>query len=215
MPTGFVLGLLVIAAALVVVMVIRPERALPRGGKIMAFISVLVLPAFCGVLGFENHMENAKSTSFCLTCHIMGSHGRSLYVDDNNNLAAAHFQNSRVPRDQACFTCHTDYTMYGNIHAKIRGLHHIYAQYFEHPNESTLKLYNPYNNRECLHCHEGARSFEEGVVHTADPQVMADIKSNKLSCISSGCHDNVHDTKDLNKAKFWKPPVAANMEKTQ
>jgi len=215
MPTGFVLGLLGIAAIFVVLLVFRADAAAARGGRIMAFVAILVLPAFCGVLGFENHMEHAKQTQFCLTCHIMGTHGQSLYVDDKNLIAAAHFQNSRVPRDMACFTCHTDYTMYGNINAKMRGLHHIYAQYFEHPQEATLHLYKPYNNRECLHCHEGARSFEEGVVHTADPQVMADIKSNKLSCISSGCHDMVHDTKDLNKKKFWKPPVAANMEKTQ
>jgi hypothetical protein len=25
-----------------------------------------------------------------------------------------------------------------------------------------IRLYDPYNNRECLHCHLGARSFEEG-----------------------------------------------------
>jgi hypothetical protein len=43
-------------------------------------------------------------------------------------------------------------------------------------------------------------------VHTADPQTMVDIKSNKLSCLSSGCHDTVHNIPKLNQVKYWEPP---------
>lgn len=76
---------------------------------------------------------------------------------------------------------------------------------FEQLEEQGAVLYTPYNNRECLHCHLGARSFEQGAVHTADPQTMPDIKSNKLSCVSSGCHDMVHNVSQLDHVKFWKP----------
>jgi hypothetical protein len=86
----------------------------------------------------------------------------------------------------------------------LKGLHHIYAQYVSKP-QQPIKLYHPYNNRECLHCHEGSRSFEQGALHTADAQTMADIKSNKLSCLSSGCHDTIHNVKDLDHVKYWKP----------
>lgn len=41
-----------------------------------------------------------------------------------------------------------------------------------------IRLYHPYNHRECLHCHSGARSFEESPTHVA---MMDDLKSNKLS----------------------------------
>jgi hypothetical protein len=68
-----------------------------------------------------------------------------------------------------------------------------------------IKLYHPYNNRECLHCHLGARSFEQGAVHNADPQIMIDIKTNRLSCASAGCHENVHDVSKANQVKYWKP----------
>jgi hypothetical protein len=61
-----------------------------------------------------------------------------------------------------------------------------------------------YNNRECLHCHLGARSFEEGAVHTADPELLPAVKANKLSCFSSGCHDVVHNVGQLSTVKFWK-----------
>ena len=37
----------------------------------------------------------------------------SLTIDSSDHLAAAHYQNSRVPREQACYTCHTTYTMFG------------------------------------------------------------------------------------------------------
>jgi hypothetical protein len=52
-----------------------------------------------------------------------------------------------------------------------------------------------------LHCHLGARSFEENAVHLS---LMADITSNRLSCISSGCHDMVHNVGGLDRVKFWR-----------
>jgi len=134
----------------------------------------------------------------------MAPYGKSLYVDDPSYIPAAHFQNARVPRDQACYTCHTDYSLYGGFKSKVRGLHHIYAQYLSTPHQP-IKLYHPYNNRECLHCHLGARSFEQGAVHNADPQTMIDIKNNKLSCMSSGCHEDVHNVSKAGQVKYWKP----------
>jgi cytochrome c-type protein NapC len=204
MPTTLILAVLVITIVLAGLVALRPNLTVARGGKILAFLSFFIFPVFAGLLGFENHMERAKQTSFCLSCHIMGQYGQSLYVDDASYIPAAHFQNGRVPRDQACYTCHTDYSLFGGFKSKFRGLHHIYAQYVTGP-QQPLKLYHPYNNRECLHCHEGSRSFEQGAVHTADPQIMADIKSYKISCMTSGCHDTIHNVKQLNQMKFWKP----------
>jgi len=205
MPTAVVLILLAVTVAFIAVIIIRPEITAARGGKILAFLGLFILPVFGGMLGLENHIERSKQTSFCLSCHIMRDYGRSLLVDDSSYIPAAHYQNSRVPRDQACYTCHTDYTLYsGAVKAKLRGLHHLYAQYIGVPNHP-IKLYIPYNNRECLHCHLGSRSFEQGAVHTADPQTMADIKSGKLSCVSSGCHDMVHNVSQLDHVKYWTP----------
>lgn len=205
MPTAVVLVLLAIAVVFILVIVIRPELTAGRGGKILAFLALFILPVFGGVLGLENHIERSKQTSFCLSCHIMEDYGKSLLVDDARLIPAVHYQNNRVPRDEACYTCHTDYTLFtGGIKAKVHGLHHLYVQYLGKP-AHPIKLYNPYNNRECLHCHLGARSFEQGAIHNADPQTMADIKSNKLSCVSSGCHDLVHNVASLDKVKYWSP----------
>jgi len=206
MPTTAVFVVLAITIAIVAVVVIKPEMTAARGGKILAFVGLFIFPGLVSVLGFENHVERSKQTTFCLSCHVMEPYGKSLHVDDASYIPAAHFQNGRVPRDQACYTCHTDYTIfYGGIKSKIRGLHHIYVQYIGTA-QNPIRLYHPYNNRECLHCHEGSRSFEQGVVHTADPQTMIDIKSNKLSCTSSGCHDTIHNIPKLDQVKYWEAP---------
>jgi cytochrome c-type protein NapC len=190
---------------LVAVVVIRPSLTLSRGGKVLAFLVLFLFPIAVALMGANEHMERSKQTAFCLSCHIMEPYGRSLHIDDASYIPAAHFQNGRIPRDEACYTCHTDYVIYGTIRAKIRGLHHVYAQYLGTA-MNPIRLYTPYNNRECLHCHAGSRSFEQGVVHNADPSIMAGIKSNQISCLSSGCHANVHNVAHLSEMKLWEEP---------
>jgi cytochrome c-type protein NapC len=185
---------------LLLLILMRPSMTDTRAGKILAFMGFVALPIFCGVWGTSVHFERSKETRFCLSCHVMEPYGRSLYLDDAMHIPAAHFQNHRVPPDEACYTCHTDYAMYGNIRVKLNGLHHVYVQYFGTVKQP-IHLYTPYNNRECLHCHAGARSFQDDL-HTA---MMDQLKGNQLSCISSGCHDMVHDVQSLNKAKMWRP----------
>ena len=199
-PTTLTLLMFSLSAGLVIVLVLRPVLTEHRGGKILAFVALFLLPLVCSVIGTEAHLERSKQTEFCLSCHIMEDYGKSLYVDDPSYLAAAHFQNHRVPADQACYTCHTDYVLYGGIRAKWRGLHHVYAQYIGTP-ARPIRLYVPYNNRECLHCHLGARSFEESPTHGV---MREDLVSNKTSCLTAGCHDVVHNVAGLGKVKFWK-----------
>jgi len=201
-PTVVVILVLMIALVIVCLLVARPAITAGRGGKILAFLGLFIFPVLAGTLGFENHYERSKQTQFCLSCHIMEPYGKSLYVDDAAYVPAAHFQNNRVPRDQACYTCHTDYTLYtGGIKAKIHGVRHLYVQYLGKP-QYPVKLYRPFNNRQCLHCHAGARSFEQGTTHSA---IMDDIKSNQMSCVSSGCHDMVHNVAQLDHLKYWGP----------
>ena len=203
LPTTLLLSLILFSAVLVSVLVALPGITASRGGKILAFLVLFVLPLLCMAIGVSSEVERSKSTSFCLSCHVMEPYGRSLKVDDPSYLAAAHFQNHRVPADQACYTCHTNYAMFGGVRAKLHGLKHVYVQYLGKLPQQ-IHLYEPYNNRECLHCHLGARSFEEGAMHNADPDLLPAVKANKMSCLSSGCHDVVHNVRQLSNVKFWK-----------
>src|ERR1700734_2213793 len=205
MPTIAIVILVLFSAVLAGVFVARPTITISRAGKILAFGVFFFLPMFSLVAGMENEMQRSESTAFCLSCHIMEPYGKSLHIDAPAYLAAAHYQNHRVPADEACYTCHTDYAMFGKLKVKLDGLRHVYIYYLgTPPAPENIKLYEPYNNRECLHCPLGARSFEEGATHTADPATLRAIKSNSLSCLSSGCHDVVHDISHLKDSKFWK-----------
>lgn len=198
-PQTLIVVLFGLSGGLILLLVFRPALTANRNGKILAFVALFALPVLCSFVGTSEHMERSKQTTFCLSCHIMEPYGRSLHVDDAHYIPAAHFQNHRIPTDQACYTCHEDYVLYGGIRAKWRGLHHVYAQYLGTPMQP-LHLYVPYNNRECLHCHLGARSFEESPTHTA---LRDDLVSNQASCLTSGCHDTVHNVAGLDKVKFW------------
>ena len=208
--TGLILILLTaVVSALSLLTALRPELTRVRGGKILAFLALCILPVLAVWTGVQEHLERSTSTQFCLSCHVMEGFGKSLYVDDRSYLPARHFQNRFVPRDHACFTCHTDYTMFGDYKAKWRGVHHVLVQYFGTiPKPEDIKLYTPYNNRECLHCHAGARTYEEVSSHHKTPDMLARMAANQLSCTSSNCHDIVHDVGTLNDATLWAPKAA-------
>jgi cytochrome c-type protein NapC len=133
-----VVALMALGIILITLLLRRPSLTAAQGGKILAFVAFFILPIVATVLGASIHLDNSTSTQFCLSCHIMQSHGQSLYIDDPSYVPAAHFQNNRIPKEHACFTCHTDYTMFGDVNAKIRGLKHLYAYYFKPDKTCTL-----------------------------------------------------------------------------
>ena len=194
---GFV-AVVLATIALIALVVLRPSLVEARGGRILAFLALCVLPLLMSAVGVSAQVEHSKSTRFCLSCHVMEPYGRSLHVDDSSYVPAQHFQNNRVPRSEACFTCHTHYTLFGDFKAKLRGLRHVYVNYLGTiPKE--IELYEPYNNRECLHCHAGARSFERNDVHK---EVRAELAKNATSCLE--CHDTIHNVRALAGVKMWK-----------
>jgi nitrate/TMAO reductase-like tetraheme cytochrome c subunit len=205
MPVWIIAACGALVAALALLVGFRPHVTRSREGKILAFVALLILPLVFGFTGFSEQMRQAQSTEFCLSCHVMTDYGRTLRIDDPGYLPAQHFQNNRIPRDRACYTCHTTYTMFGGVNAKLKGVRHLWVQYLGSiPKPGEIKLYEPYNNRECLHCHLGARRFEQASPHQKTPDLLTRAKSGQLSCMASGCHDIVHDVSSLKDAPMWK-----------
>ena len=209
MSLPIALTLIALSIGLALLVGFRADLTRTRGGKMLAFVALLILPVLAVWGGFEQHMDRATTTQFCLSCHVMLEYGQSLHYDDKGYIPAVHYQNNFVPREHACYTCHTDYGMFGTEKAKINGLHHILVQYFGTvPKPEDIKLYKPFPNETCLHCHLGARKFEEVNGHHKTPDMLDKVKAGQISCISSGCHDTVHEVGDLKDAKFW-PEVKA------
>ena len=203
MPTTVILlAIIALAILLILLLLLRPHLAEQRSGKVLAFLAFLALPGLAATLGASSHLETSKTTEFCLSCHEMQPYGESLLIDDAEYLPASHYQNKRLPREKACFSCHTDYTMYGDFAAKLRGVKHLRVHYLDTIPEE-IALYNPYQNRECLHCHGGARSFEENEFHV---DLMAELKTGETSCLD--CHSSVHDVHEVADQPKWSPSGA-------
>lgn len=189
--------------AVILIQMTRPGSMADPRGRLFGVFIFLLLPILVTWNGFSAHLENSKSTAFCLSCHVMEPYGRSLYVDDAQFLPAAHFQNQRIPRDQACYSCHTTYTMYGDAKSKFRGMRHLLIQMIGPPEK--IRLYEPYENRECLHCHAGARSYAENPIHSGSLEAL---KSNEVSCLV--CHTQTHHSADGKQPAIWKPETNEN-----
>lgn len=193
----------VVTVALAALIALRPELTRGRAGRVLAFVALFLLPALLTAGGLKAHMEQAKSTEFCLSCHVMEPYGESLWTEDPAYLAASHFQNRRVPRDAACYSCHTDYTMFGDVHAKVRGMRHVWVEFVTGPPPpEEIELYSPYKNRECLHCHAGARAFLENELHA---EILAELRSEEMSCLD--CHGDVHDVVTVAERERWTAPA--------
>ena len=200
MPTHTVTILILLSVFLSGLLLVRPSLRTVRGGKVLAFLALFILPLAALALGAAIHLEDAKSTDFCLSCHPMEPYGKSLRIDDPAYLPAAHFQNNRIPRSAACYSCHTHYTMFGGAKSKLQGLQHLYVYYFGTV-PAQLALYEPYHNRECLHCHAGARVFEETSPHK---DMREQLGTNDMSCLT--CHNQIHDVQQVDQMKLWEGP---------
>ena len=193
-----------VAALLLLLLVVRPAITRSTEGKVLAAVALFVAPGIAAYGGASEHMDRSRSTQYCLSCHVMSDYGRSMRVDDPEFLAATHFQNGLVPPDRACYSCHSEYGWSGDFRAKARGFKHVMKTYFGTVPD-TIRISRRYRSRECLRCHLGSRSFEESITHLGGPVPMPSIKSGKVSCLKSGCHDIVHQVHELDQMAFWDP----------
>lgn len=189
--------LLGLSALLALLILTKPSLAHGAGGRLLAFVSLFLLPGVALALGGLVHLETTKSTEFCLSCHVMEPYGASLHADSTDMLPAVHFQNHLVDREHACYSCHTDYTMYGDVTAKVRGVKHLWVNYVG-TTPAKIELYTPYKNRECLGCHGGSRSFEGNEMHV---DVRQELAKEETSCLE--CHDQVHNAAEVANLPRW------------
>lgn len=203
--TDFTIILSILAVATlgaIVFLVRRPELAFNLGGKVLAFLALCILPGLLLIGGAERHYEQAKTTTFCVSCHVIRPYAESLYIDHPRFLPAAHFQNRRIPAERACYTCHTNYTMFGDVDDKIRGVRHVWHAVLG-TGSDPVALYKPFENLACLKCHEGARSYAEQVAHVP---FMTQLAEGEMSCLM--CHNLIHAVDKLDRFPRWDPATA-------
>jgi len=189
-------GEIALAAVLLALVFLKPGIARSLEGKVLLLVALFLAPAIAAYGGVTEHVERARTTGYCLSCHVMSDYGKSLRADDPAAIPAAHYQNNRIPRDYACISCHSEYGLSGDHRAMARFTRNAIEAYSGHVPEKIRARRT--RNRDCLRCHVGARSFETSAAHQegAGPNVsLAAIKSGKVSCTRSGCHHVVHDVR--------------------
>lgn len=147
------------------------------------FFLLLVVPGLLTASTAVVAIHRAESLEFCSSCHTMTPWVENLTGPDSDSLASEHYKNRWIQKDQ-CYTCHTNYGLFGPVEAKIKGVRHVIAYYVG--DTSPIKLYDPFPNENCLHCHLDAKGFREDSNH--DP--LEDILSGEDRCVD--CHENLH-----------------------
>ena len=166
-------------------------------GRVVLLIAIVALPLLLSAANFSYGVSESSSTRFCLSCHEMQNHGKTLFADNRQALAAVHYQNRLVDRQTACYSCHKDYAMFGDVTAKLNGLRHVWAHYVTGVPKK-IELYQPYPNSNCLHCHDDARRFVDGAAHRP---VLDALYAGTTSCLS--CHRVAHDLAKVEAGELW------------
>lgn len=191
---GSVIGLLAVIAATTGPLISH------RNGRWLLLFALAIVPLVLSGATLTVGMHESTRTSFCMGCHEMEPYGKSLFVDKPEALSAMHYQKRLVDRDSACFTCHTDYAMFGNAKAKLNGLRHVWVHYLGTVPKK-IELYQPYPNSNCLHCHDDSRLFLEKPAHVKQQEALL---QGTVSCTS--CHSIVHDLEAAKTGPFWSAP---------
>jgi cytochrome c-type protein NapC len=197
LPTQLIVALVAGIAIVALLFVGARPLAAQTVGRVVLLVGLVALPLLLSVGNISYGVSESSTTRFCLSCHEMQRHGKSLFADNRQALAAVHYQNRLVDRDTVCYSCHKDYAMFGDVKAKLNGLRHVWAHYIAGVPKK-IELYQPYPNSNCLHCHDDSRRFVDGVAHRP---VLDALYAGTTSCLS--CHRIAHDMAKVDADELW------------
>jgi len=182
------------AAAIVITFLIR-RPALTHAVKVWLLLGLGVLPVGAAATGNIQGYETTESRAFCGSCHVMSRHQSDSEDPKSTSLAARHARNPMFGGEN-CYMCHADYGMYGTVLTKMGGMRHVWLYYTEYrdvPVDQALKtihLREPYPNENCMQCHSTRDELWLRVPDHASS--LEDVRANRISCASGGCHGYAH-----------------------
>lgn len=197
LPTYIIVALIVGLAVVLLLYVGAGTVADSRWGRVALLVGVVALPLLLSAGSVSFGLRQSTQTAFCLSCHEMQQYGTSLFADNRAALSAVHYQNRLISRDATCYSCHADYAMFGDVKAKMNGLHHVWVHYFGKIPDK-IALYQPYPSGNCLGCHDDGRRFLEAPAHQP---IMDAVYHGKVSCLA--CHNVAHDLGAREGHKLW------------
>lgn len=188
---AMILVLIVIVAAMgsiVYTLISRRGRLTDLNSMWILFLGVGVLPIPAILLSTAVGMEHSKGITFCNSCHAMDPFFDDMRNVESDSLAAAHFKNRFIQKEH-CYSCHTDYGVFGTMEAKLNGMGHVYKDAsgkWDRP----IEILKPYRFRICLNCHAGAVKFEAQEAHE---DVIEGVVDGDIAC--TDCHELAHPSR--------------------
>jgi len=183
------------ASALVLLWYLVRRPALTRATKIALLFGIGLLPIATAGNGNIAGFEATKERQFCSSCHVMTPYGADASSADSSSLASRHSRNEQFGHE-SCYSCHADYGMFGTVATKLGGLRHVYEyalHYRDMPTDAfleTIEIRRPFPNATCMRCHSTANPGGSQIGDHAS--ALADVRANKVSCASEGCHGPAH-----------------------
>ena len=179
---------ILILVIIIATMIIQRRRLLEPTAKWLLLLGIIILPSFVSLTGAFTVFSMAERKEFCGSCHpVMDPYINNLLDRGSDSLAAVHNTNRYIGEGQ-CYACHVTYGFNGTFKAKVNGLLHVW-KFYTKSWKVPIDLYEKYSNVNCLHCHAGAKSFEEEESHT---DIVEEILSDEESCLD--CHGPAHPT---------------------
>jgi len=143
-----------------------------------------------------------QSREFCGSCHVMEPHANESRDGASSALSAIHARNHSFGFEN-CYSCHKDYGMYGYVMTKAGGMRHVYlylTEYHSMPLEQSkhdIRIRAPLPNENCMYCHTTTAPRWLSIGDHGSS--LEQVRTNKISCASPGCHGFAHPSTKLGK----------------
>lgn len=184
------LAMTVVATMLILhTLIFHHRRLMEHRAKWFLFIGLCVLPLPALFVSIGVGLEQSKDVAFCNSCHVMDPFLNDMNDPNSRTLAVLHYRNRYIQREH-CWTCHSDYGIFGTVEAKINGLTDVYRYAFR-TYRLPVRMRHPYDLSICLNCHAESALFRRP---RNDPEahagVVEAVMKNEVSCLT--CHEPAH-----------------------
>jgi hypothetical protein len=186
----WVKGLALVMAALSIALIawtLAAHRGRLAGfrARLLLFIGVCCVPFPAVLMSAAVGLEQSKAVAFCESCHLMGAFVVDMKDADSRSLSALHFRN-RYIQDEHCYSCHTDYGLFGTLEAKVGGMAHVWSE-FSGAGSGAVRPKTNYRFTICLNCHGQSAKFVQQKEHAG---VVNKVMSGQSACTE--CHSRSH-----------------------
>lgn len=170
---------------LVLVQHIYRDKILRGTYHSLLLVGLFILPITATLSTTATVFEGTKSVQACASCHVMHPFVNDMKNPSSPTLAARHFRNNWIARDQ-CYACHVTYGATGTLAGKRDGFRH-WVYFITNTYADPIKYTGSYENSNCLACHGETTKWKHVKSHEA---LAAELSSDRIACIR--CHGPPH-----------------------